>query len=209
MEYLKINSIFKRDQKGNYIIDEFSQEEFSYLYEYPWEWDEKLDGTNIRCIWDGKDLEFKGRTDKAQIPPVLLNNMKQQITEDMLFDQFGDTPVCIYGEGIGEKIQKGGGKYGSPHICIFDILINDIWLKKYDVNNIAYDMGIPSSMGIIDCKDMTLKDMFNNMYMGKLDHVKSHYGDFRPEGFVGIPKGNFLNRMGKRIMTKIKFKDFS
>jgi hypothetical protein len=45
-KYQKINSVFKRDNNGKFT-EEFSQPEFKYLKECIWDFDEKIDGTNI------------------------------------------------------------------------------------------------------------------------------------------------------------------
>ena len=68
-EYHKIQTVFKRDPDNNFktlLMGEYSLPEFEYLKDNKWVFTEKVDGTNIRVIWDGKDIFFKGKTDKAQ-----------------------------------------------------------------------------------------------------------------------------------------------
>ena len=84
-EYQKIQTLFKRDEKNIIIPSIFTLPEFEYLKDCKWEATEKIDGTNMRVellptfnedgtlkkvLW-----EFKGRTDKAQIPPHLMEKM--------------------------------------------------------------------------------------------------------------------------------------
>ena len=79
MEYTKIPNIFKRETFGkNRLIDgEFSSEELKMLRNIDWEWTEKVDGTNVRVIWDGYRVSFAGRTDKAQIQNHLLTRLEE------------------------------------------------------------------------------------------------------------------------------------
>ena len=79
MEYTKIPNIFKREEHGNnkLIEGDYSTPELEYLANVPWVWTEKVDGTNIRVVWDGHSVSFGGRTDKAQIPAHLVNKLNE------------------------------------------------------------------------------------------------------------------------------------
>ncbi|MFW6130863.1 MAG: RNA ligase family protein, partial [Atribacterota bacterium] len=59
--------------------------------------------TNLRIIWDAENesIEIKGKTDKAQIPQFLLDDIKPLFRVDKFKSVFGDTSVCLYGEGYG------------------------------------------------------------------------------------------------------------
>ena len=75
-EYPKINTIWKRDDRGRVIEGEYATPELEYLADLAWEWTEKVNGTNIRIGWDGAkpplgDYEIGGRTADAQIPAKL------------------------------------------------------------------------------------------------------------------------------------------
>ena len=93
--YTKINTIFLRDE-NNIIMpyDEFVAPEFEWLRNCKFDADEKIDGTNIRIevtrqvednaiIWS---VEFKGKTDKATIPPKLDKYLKETFTEDKVLN---------------------------------------------------------------------------------------------------------------------------
>lgn len=74
-EYQKINTLFKRDSNNVIMPDEWADPMFEYLANTKWEATEKVDGTNIRIIitpppTEGAPVgvEFRGRTDAAQIP---------------------------------------------------------------------------------------------------------------------------------------------
>src|SRR5438067_6018636 len=60
-EYPKIQSVFLRDpatQHKTFLLGEYTRESFAYLRESDWRWTEKIDGTNVRVYWDGKDVRF-------------------------------------------------------------------------------------------------------------------------------------------------------
>ena len=65
-QYNKIQSLFKRDQKGKMLFGEYSLPEFEYLKDNTWAFTEKVDGTNIRVMYKGNeafgdDLTFGGK----------------------------------------------------------------------------------------------------------------------------------------------------
>ena len=68
--YNKIETVFNRDIEGTkrLILDSYRNETVEYLKDNIWQFTEKIDGTNIRIHWDGHNVEFGGRTDKAHIP---------------------------------------------------------------------------------------------------------------------------------------------
>ena len=77
-EYHKIQTVYKRDPETKYktLLGEFSMPEFEYLADNTWEYTEKIDGTNIRVMFDGQDITFGGKTDRAQIPVRLVTNLQ-------------------------------------------------------------------------------------------------------------------------------------
>lgn len=210
-KYHKIHGIFKRDttKKGNpFIIGDYSLPEFEYLAEHLWSWHEKIDGTNIRVGWDGKDMAIGGRTDNAQIPVPLYVVLNDIFTPEILKGVFDvdDVDITLFGEGYGNKIQKGGGRYLSEKVSfiLFDVLCNGTWLRQSDVANIAALIGIESAhwSGV-----GTIQEAIDRVKDGMLS---SHAEDktLIAEGLILRPTGGMLNRLGGRIITKIKHKDF-
>jgi hypothetical protein len=94
MEYPKINTLFKRDADNIIIPSQFTQPEFEYLKDNKFECTEKIDGTNIRIEIKGKEITFKGRTERAIIPTHLLNYLKSTFTPEVVFKALGVDP-CI------------------------------------------------------------------------------------------------------------------
>lgn len=208
--YHKINSPFKRDKdvkgfpiiKGDWAIDEFNM-----LQECQWIAHEKIDGTNIRIRFDGEIVRFGGRTERAQIPTMLLDKLQELFPVDKMKENFSDTnpenPIMLYGEGFGAKIQKGGGNYipDGVSFILFDVKVGDWWLKDEDVTGVAKGLGIQRAPEV---KTGTLNELFEFIE----DGFKSTFGDFWAEGIVVKPIHQLFNRGGNRIITKIKHKDF-
>lgn len=205
-QYHKIYNVFERDEKTHKLIEgQYKLPEFECLASCEWMFTEKVDGTNIRIIYDNEAIEVRGKTDNAQIPPRLLeaiNSLFHLGTIKKITEMFGETQVTFYGEGYGAKIQKGGGLYRSDNgFAMFDIRIGDIWLKWGDVVDIAEKLEIE-----------TVSIVGRGTLIEAVEFVKSKpkstWGDFVMEGVVAKPTAEVLDRMGRRIITKIKVRDF-
>jgi ATP-dependent RNA circularization protein (DNA/RNA ligase family) len=180
-----------------------------FLRNVDWIWTEKIDGTNISVVWDGHKVQFHGRTERAQIPAHLVNKLNEMFggeTNEQLFEQaFGETPMILYGEGYGPKIQNGGSYREDVSFILFDVYKpeGDIWLKRDAVVNIAAKFGI---------------DVVPVIYVGNLanavryvrKHPASTIGDgsHPMEGLVGRPMMEMKDRMGRRVIVKVKARDF-
>ena len=202
-EYHKINSIFKRDEKTKrFIIGEFARTEFEFLKDCQWIWDEKIDGTNIRVLWDGKDRKFGGRTENAQIPAPLFERLEELFTPAKLLPVFGEVPALLYGEGFGAKIQNGSAYLDHPDFILFDVLIGDYWLERDNIEGIATNLGLRITpvlgKGTIEQSIEFVRNGF-----------KSTIGTAKAEGLVLRPPIQLFTRKGERIITKIKTKDFN
>ncbi len=211
-QYHKIQTVFKRDMsnKGKIIENDWVKPEFDYLKDNIWVFTEKVDGTNIRIIWNGSAVTFGGKSDNAQMPVFLLYKLQElfegTVKKQLFISHFGVEPieVCLYGEGYGAKIQKGGGNYISDGVSfvLFDVKIGDWWLQREDVEEIARHFRI-DVVPIIG--EGTLNDAIELTRKG----ITSQWGNFTAEGIVARPKTELKARNGERIITKIKHKDFS
>lgn len=205
-EYHKIKTVFKRDPQTKFktLLDgEFAIPEFEYLQNNPWVFTEKVDGTNIRVMFEDGEITFGGKTEKADIPAKLVTRLNNIfLPQRELFNiEFGDG-VCLYGEGYGAKIQKGGGNYRPDQdFVLFDVRIGEWWLQRKDVESIARQFGI-DVVPILAIGD--LNEMVECAKMG----ISSSWGDFPAEGIVARPETELKTRSGHRIITKIKTKDF-
>ena len=201
-EYHKIQSVYKRDERGNMLFGEYSLPEFDYLRDNYWVFTEKVDGTNIRLLWRNGELEIRGKTDKAQIYAPLISAITGLIDKAKMAELF-PFDVCLYGEGYGAKIQKGGEQYlpDGVSFVLFDVNVNGIWLERENVADIAQKLSIQISPTI---GGGPLEDMVEYVHEG----FKSRWGDFMAEGIVARPRVELIDRRGNRIITKIKHKDF-
>jgi len=204
-QYHKIQTVYLRDPETKYktLLDgQFAKPEFDYLQHNQWEFTEKVDGTNIRVEWDGIDVRFGGKTSRAQIPAHLFSTLQDLFPTEAFTDC--DMPsLCLYGEGYGAKIQKGGGNYiaDGASFILFDVVVGDTWLERSNVIDIAAKLHI-LSVPIID--QGTLLDgidMVRNGYASALRETP-------PEGLVMRPVVELYNRRGERVIAKIKQKDF-
>ena len=197
--YPKIDSIYKRYDNGKFK-DEFSCEAFEYLKDNKWVFTEKIDGTNIRIGWDGKSILIGGRTDRAQIP-THLSTFLQSHFRDELFSDYTDG-ITLFGEGYGFKIQNGGGYIpDGVGFILFDVLIGKWWLKREDVESVAEQLKIPV-VPIIESG--TLSDACRIVMAG----FDSRVGKCKAEGLVLRPAIELKERDGRRIITKVKTRDF-
>ena len=209
-EYHKIQTIFKRDPETKFktlLKGEYSTPELEYLSTNNWVWTEKIDGTNIRVIWDGNDVSFAGKTDRAQIPTNLLLTLNKRFLPYMLEDKFGkDGDVCLYGEGYGVKIQKGGGRYLPAHadFILFDCKIGPWWMDRAALVDIASTLGI----GIVPIVgEGTLLEAIEFCKEGYTSLIAEER-EYMAEGLVLKPEIELTTRSGQRIISKIKYKDF-
>lgn len=205
-EYTKIPNIYKRETYGkNRLIEgEYTTTYLEYLSGNEWEWTEKVDGTNIRVIWDGYRVELKGRTDKSEIPKHLKARLEELFCgnekEELFESAFGSKPVVLYGEGYGEKIQNGG-LYGKADFILFDVYIDGFWLKRGALDVVADTFEI-KAVPVVGSG--TLVEAVE--YIKK--HPKSKLRESELEGIVCRPKHEMFERNGDRIIVKIKCSDF-
>ena len=207
-EYHKIQTVFKRDPETKYktlLEGDYSLPEFEYLANNKWVFTEKVDGTNIRVYFRDGKVTFGGRTDRAQIPATLVERLNERFLSqvDQFRKVFNDADVCLYGEGYGAKIQKGGGNYRPDQdFVLFDVMVGGLWLQRTDVEDVAAKMGL-DVVPVVGVG--TLPEMVEQAKAG----IKSTWGDFQAEGYVARPATELKNRNGHRLITKIKCRDFA
>lgn len=206
MKYHKIDSIWKRNDNGSFRFDEFSRQEFEYLWNNEWYGTEKIDGTNIRFEFKEGKTQIRGRTDKADIPPFLMEKLEKIKSRiDWLKHFHYDDEVTLFGEGFGNKIQKVGKKYIPEGIdfILFDVNINGWWLQRLDVVYFAKSFGLQVVPTIAYGTLKELVDFVKNGFPSKISKE-----ELQAEGLVLKPSVELSDRSGKRIITKLKTKDF-
>ncbi|MBR3002545.1 MAG: hypothetical protein IKF38_03145 [Clostridia bacterium] len=207
-EYHKIKNIYERDHNTKKIIEgKYTDETLKFLKDNTWEFTEKVDGTNIRIIWDGYRVIFAGRTNKAQIPVELSNKLFELFggeSNEQLFEQkFGTTPIILFGEGYGKGIQTGGLYSDEQNFILFDVKINNHWQPRESVEDMAEYFGIKAVPILVTG---TIQDGVEFVKKQPLSQIAQK--DCVIEGIVGRTKIELRDRCLNRAIVKIKVKDF-
>lgn len=211
IEYVKIETPFNRDTEGTKKLIEGSwrNSTVDYLKDCQWDWEEKLDGMNTQIYFDGHTITFGGRTERAQIPADLMNYLIRTFggeTNEELFEQkFGEMGVILFGEGYGPKIQKGGGLYRDDvSFALFDVYIpeKDIWMKRESVADIAKTFNISTVPHI---GQGTIQEAINFVKTQPRSRINEAH---EMEGVVARPLVELKDNQGKRVIVKIKVRDF-
>ena len=206
-EYHKIETVFNRSTDGDkrLIWGDYRNATVEYLADNIWQFTEKIDGTNIRIHWDGHNIEIGGRTDRAQIPKHLMDYLSATFltpeVEELFEQTYGEKDVMLFGEGYGAKIQNGGDYRSDVSFILFDVLIGDNWQSRELVETTAKMFGI-------DVVPIVLEGTIGDGIDYVMQHNNSTIGNAVMEGVVGRPKVEMKDRLGNRIIVKIKWKDF-
>ena len=206
-EYHKIETVFNRSTDGDkrLIWGDYRNATVEYLADNIWQFTEKIDGTNIRIHWDGHNVEIGGRTDRAQIPKHLMDYLSATFltpeVEELFEQTYGEKDIMLFGEGYGAKIQNGGDYRSDVSFILFDVLIGDNWQSREWVEATAKMFGI-------DVVPIVLEGTIDDGIDYVMQHNNSTIGKAVMEGVVGRPKVEMKDRLGNRIIVKIKWKDF-
>lgn len=199
-----------------------------------WEATEKVDGecTSIHLIprfrtvtvnVDGTEFDYEyevevhGKTDNANMRQDEVDLLMEVGEIGKLLDAFAQTDedgekrypgveCIIFGETYGKKMQKAGSRYCKDKlkfIC-FDISIGGVWLKRDAVEDICNKLGIDV---VPYLGEMTLDEAIKKVKTGFLSQV-SEDPTLEAEGIVLRAPLGILDRMGRRIITKVKTVDF-
>lgn len=209
MEYHKIETLYERDEKTFRLKPELILKNRVYGIIKSWIWTEKVDGTNIRCIWDhAKGLvTFGGKTDNAQIPADLVAILYATVTVDKFRAIFPDVDAVVYAEGYGPGIQKGGGDYRNMKgIIVFDVLVDgQWWLSDENMRDVATKLGV-DAVPLVG--EMPLEEAAEYVRIGfKSKCAVNPAKD--AEGLVGRPVEALFDKKGHRLIVKLKTKDFA
>lgn len=192
--------------------------------------EEVLDYTMDPSVLKGVkfNIRIAGKTDNAQIPKNLLKHMQEKYTNEKIlgalglkefipvsewksmynWDDYSKIPAIytIYGEGYGEGIQSGGWYIkGGNEFIVFDVKVNDIYLKTEARDEIATKLGAP----IVPFKGyFTLDEAIDYVRKGFRSVVAENPEVKMAEGLVLRTDLGLRNRMGNRIIVKIKYEDF-
>lgn len=218
-EYHKIETLYERDEATHRLKQPLVLKNRVYGLVNPWTFTEKIDGTNIRCVWDGTKVTFGGKTDAAQIHADLVKWLYENVTAEKfakafdMSDQPTDnmnppTPVILYGEGYGAGIQKGGDYSAEKKLILFDVLVHGAdghpwWLSDENVRDVGRKMGLDAVPLIGEMTLIEATEMVRAGFQSKLNGGKA-----KAEGLVGRPAEALFDKKGHRLIVKLKTKDF-
>lgn len=235
--YQKINTIFKRSQEkgpnhNKIIYGDWTQPEFEALKDLKWEATEKIDGTNMsfEIVTDEGPfpdetitrININGKTPAANIPNHLLKVMQEKLTVDKVIEVFAkENPetgkkempwkIELFGEGYGVKIQKGGNYLKDrTDFILFDIKITavnggkSVWLTRESCEDITQKL----SLDIVPLIGYFTLDEAIEYVKNGFKSVIAENKNYDAEGLVLRAPCGLLDRMGNRIITKIKHCDF-
>lgn len=219
--YPKIETLFDRDPQ-TFKVDENKVRLPEFLNVKNWFVTEKIDGMNIRITYrtqffqnvklSGRVVEIHGRTLKAQIPPFLLDYLKSVFTVEKFISAFPDLEdkdvVVLFGEGYGERIQKGGNYRKGVSFRLFDVKINDWWLEPENISDVASKMGVKT---VVSLGTVSLETIVTFVKAKCKSYVAFEDGgnlEFLAEGVVARSYPLMLRRNGERVIFKLKRRDF-
>ena len=138
--------------------------------------------------------------------PALYEAVRMYGAENVYFDKpeyEKEKQVILFGEGYGNKIQSGGKYCKDNKFILFDVYMPqaDLWLERDSIEEIAKALGI-------DCVPIVFKCTIEKGIKFVKQKPKSTIGTANMEGIVCKPAVDLLSRTNKRIIVKIKVKDF-
>ena len=224
--YPKIETLFDRDDTFRVDTSRYRRPVYGTIDR--WLVSEKVDGTNIRLVFemdenpggDGTEppaltTAIKGKTDNASIPPLLLEHCRQlvsRLTADvggLMLDR-GLTQYVLYGEGYGPKIQNGGRYRTDQGFILFDIGVGGgRFLSDDVVTETAAKFAVPRVPLLYGGEPMPLADIVGMVQSGHASDVADVYDPtFMAEGVVARTVEPLYDNRGERLMWKLKAKDF-
>ena len=204
-EYPKIETLYERDE-ATFKVKPGILKNRVYGLIKTWQWTEKIDGTNIRCIWNAAEgkLTFGGKTDNAQIHADLIKHLYETVSVEKVKSIFPDTDVVIYGEGYGAGIQKGGDYSPTKKFIVFDVLVGGKWWLSWENTcDVATKLGLEVVPYICE---MTLEEATELVRQGFPSRLNG--GKMKAEGLVGRTVEALFDKKGARLIVKLKTKDF-
>lgn len=216
MKYPKIDTLYVRDKKTFKVTSEFRNPEYVLIKE--WLITEKIHGTNIHIRvapdWStGAIVSILGRTDKVQIPSFLMEELRRIFSSKAFSHVFDEdvTEAWLFGEGYGEKIQKGGGNYREGvSFRLFDVVVvgstQPWWLNWSDVEDIAAKLNI-RTVPVLR-RDAPVEIIRACVDGPSIVAAEESGKDYQREGIVARTEPLLFDRRGRRIMWKLKTQDF-
>lgn len=235
MKYIKINTLWKRDESNRHCIIEGDLSCLEFDNIKWWYATEKIHGTNIRVVYSRlsshsfnnpiETITFFGKTDDAQISPTLLKYLQNTFTINKFRlvwpypksieeatakvkegkDSGQNIIVTLHGEGYGPNIQKGGGRYRDDPSFILFDARIDNWWLE--PKNVK---DIAQKLGIDYVPElgvMTTEQIIDFVKKGFKSKIAKDT-TLDAEGIVARSHPLLLFRNGTPLMFKLKTEDY-
>ena len=210
-KYPKIETCFNRDKKFKVDENSIRLPEINNIKR--WLVTEKIDGTSGRVIYDpnvGK-VFYGGRTDRSDKNSYerlgIAKLLEEKFTLEKMREVFPDRVVTIFMEYYGEKINSSGNLRKGVSFRIFDVQVGDLWLEWESVKDIAskFEVKTVPEYGVVSFEEAveiakTCTSIVAQEEIGR--------DDIPAEGIVCRTVPLLLQRNGKRLMFKLKKKDY-
>lgn len=220
--YSSVETVYKRNKDTNKIDPTVLRQDVHSVIN-SWVLTEKVDGTNIRVIYGDGKRDIRGRSDNANMHPLLIEAIERDTpTFEEVSDHFDLSEgrfVTLYGEGYGAGIQKNGGRYREDKgFIMFDVRITnelqgtDYFVSFDNVRGIAMQFTIPvvPIVGYVTTDEIprTREELekfipYSLVAMGRTDKR------VEAEGVVAKPRFELRDQYGSRVMWKLCYRDLA
>lgn len=176
----------------------------AYLAESPWVYSRKVDGENIRIQWDGEQALWNGKSNAFQCSVDFTEYMNNTFLEEIFEEKFGrEKVVTLFGEKMGPKTQGNELGLEKDEVVLYDVNIDGTWLSGVNVVEIAkyFGFNVPSIYRYMPHGQAPTK-------LRELIEMCAS-GEFKDwEGIVAKPQVELRDQAGRRVIVKIKNKDY-
>lgn len=202
ISYPKIWTLYERDDKWKVDTSKLIKPEFGLIDK--WLVTEKIDGVNVRIVWKNSKFYILGRTGISEVPKDLEYWMRENIKFEEFPKLFGDKETILYGEGFAGKIQSGQVYGDVSKFILFDVKIDGFFLNRSNIENVAENLGLDvvPILGFMSLEDIT--NMAKNGYRSSIGSANKPC-----EGIVAKTDPNLYDNQGRRLIFKLKYKDFA
>lgn len=217
--YLKIDTLFDRDEKFRVMEGFYRRPEFGVIT--LWQASEKIDGTSVRIDYrlvdDALSVTYGGRTDKTRFHPEAEQALKDIVEDQSASElvrgklaEYDVNSITLYGELVGPKVQGNVYRLERHEVVLFDVLVNDrTWLHQDDVGDYGNDLYLRTPYVYYLSTDEVV-DFLTRPSCCEPVSALSPDGERVPiEGFVLRPQEELRDQRGRRLIAKLKRKDFA
>jgi hypothetical protein len=204
MYYSKIDNLYKHDTvTGRYDVTRLARPEFD-IPKY-WDVSEKVDGmsVHIELMQSSSAYLLHGRTASTQFRDEWRTPLID-LAEHLVGSDLNDDSTCrIYGELYGPGINNGGGYGGGIRFAAFDIAFDESFVNPQVFDEICQQHSIPIVPKFVSQSISQLDYWVRNGFKSRITGAACD-----AEGIIAKSPVELRNNAGKRLMFKLKTKDF-